>query len=373
MPNTPTDIRRVPYVNFPAQYAEERDEIIALVDDVFSKGAFVGGGYVDQIEQEIAATVGVKHAIALNSGTDALILAMKGFCIGPGDEVITPANSFVASTAAITAIGAKPVFADVKPDQNIDPDQIEAAITDRTRAIMPVHLTGRVAEMDRIMEIAERHDLKVIEDAAQSFGSRYQDVMSGAIGHAGCFSAHPLKNLNAAGDAGFIVTDDGSLAEYARLLRNHGLKDRETVVTWGTVSRMDNLQAAFLTMRLKQTAGVVEKRRANAQLYRDLLQDSDVFMPPCAQAEFSTFHTFVVQVERRDALRAYLAERGIETAIHYPVPIHLQPAAADLGHKAGDFPATEHQASRIVSLPIHQFLNDDDIRYVATTIKAFYT
>lgn len=372
MPDTTADIRHVPYVNFPAQYAVERNEIMALVDDVFSKGAFVGGDYIEQLEASISEVVGVKHTIALNSGTDALILAMKGFGIGPGDEVITPPNSFVASTAAITAVNAVPVFVDVKPDQNIDPTLIEAAISERTRAIMPVHLTGRVAEMDRIMEIAERHRLKVIEDAAQSFGSRYQDVMSGAIGHAGCFSAHPLKNLNAAGDAGFITTDDDNLAKYARLLRNHGLKDRETVVTWGTVSRMDNLQAAFLTMRLKHTDSVVEKRRANAQLYRNLLQDTDVFMPPCAQAEFNTFHTFVVQVDRRDELRIHLAERGIETAVHYPVPIHLQPAAVNLGHKSGDFPATEHQASRIVSLPVHHFLNDDDIRYVAWNIKAFY-
>lgn len=373
MPDANADIRRVPYVNFPAQYAEERDEIIALVDDVFSKGEFVGGKYVDQIEEEIAAAVGVKHAITLNSGTDALILAMKGFCIGLGDEVITPPNSFVASTAAITAVGAKPVFVDVKPDQNIDPALIEAAITDRTRAIMPVHLTGRVAEMDRIMEIAERHGLKVIEDAAQSFGSRYQNVMSGAIGHAGCFSAHPLKNLNAAGDAGFITTDDDELSEYARLQRNHGLKDRETVVTWGSVSRMDNLQAAFLTMRLKRTDTVFKKRRANVQMYRDLLKDIDIFIPPCAQAEFNTFHTFVVQVERRDALRAHLAERGIETAVHYPVPIHLQPAAQSLNHKTGEFPMTEHQASRIVSLPVHQFLSDDDLRYVVANIETFYT
>lgn len=373
MPDTAPETRRVRYVDFPAQYAEEREDIVALVDDVFGSGAFVGGAHIERFEKEAAAYVGTKHAIALNSGTDALILAMKGFGIGPGDEVITPPNSFVASTAAIAAVGATPVFADVKPDQNIDPDAVEAAITDKTKAIMPVHLTGRVAEMDRIMEIAARHGLKVIEDAAQSFGSRYQDQMSGAIGHAGCFSAHPLKNLNAAGDAGFITTDDDEMAARVRLLRNHGLKDRETVVEWGTVSRLDNLQAAFLTYRLGRVDAVVEKRRANAQLYRALLPEAHVFMPPCRQQEFNTFHTFVVQVDRRDELRAYLTERGIETAVHYPVPIHLQPAAADMGHKKGDFPATEEQAKRIVSLPIHQFLSEDDIRYVALTIEAFYT
>lgn len=372
MPDTVPEARRVRYVDFPAQYADERDAIIALVDDVFGSGAFVGGRHIEQFETAAAAYVGTKHAIALNSGTDALILAMKGFGIGPGDEVITPPNSFVASTAAIIAAGAVPVFADVKPDQNIDPDAVAAAITDRTRAIMPVHLTGRVAEMDRLMEIAAQHGLKVIEDAAQSFGSRYQDVMCGAIGHAGCFSAHPLKNLNAAGDAGFITTNDDDLAARVKLLRNHGLEGRDTVVEWGTVSRLDNLQAAFLTYRLGNVDALIEKRRANVALYRSLLPAEHVFMPPCRQQEFNTFHTFVVQLDRRDALRTYLMEHGIETAVHYPVPIHLQPAAAALGHKTGDFPATEEQAARIVSLPIHQFLSEDDIRYTAATIEAFY-
>lgn len=372
MPDT-TDIRRVPYVGFKSQYAAERDEILALVDDVFSKGAFVGGEHIERFEAAVASAVGVKHVIALNSGTDALILAMKGFGIGPGDEVITPPNSFVASTAAIVALGATPVFADVKADQNIDPDAIEAAITPNTKAIMPVHLTGRVCEMGRIMDIADHSGLKVIEDAAQSYGSRYQDKMSGAIGHAGCFSAHPLKNLNAAGDAGFITTDDDLLAGRVRLLRNHGLKDRETVTEWGTVSRLDNLQAALLTMRLGSVDAVIEKRRAFAALYRELLQGTPVFMPPCTQAEFNTFHTFVVQVDRRDDLRAFLAQRGIETAVHYPVPIHLQPAAVELGKKTGDFPVTENQAQHIVSLPVHQYLSADDIRYVASTIRAFYS
>jgi len=372
MPEPDSDMHRIPYVNFPAQYAEERERILALVDGVFSKGAFVGGAFIETFEAAAAKAVGVRHAIALNSGTDALILAMRGLGIGPGDEVITPPNSFVASAAAIAAVGATPVFADVKPDQNIDPDAVEAAITPRTKAIMPVHLTGRVAEMDRLCEIAERHGLRVVEDAAQSFGSRYQDVMSGAIGDVGCFSAHPLKNLNAAGDAGFITTDDAALADRVRLLRNHGLKDRETVLEWGTVSRMDNLQAAILTMRLESVNTVAEKRRANAALYRELLKDTGVFMPPCTQAEYNTFHTFVVQLDRRDELRAHLLSHGIETAVHYPVPIHLQPAAAALGHKAGSFPVTETQAARIVSLPIHQFMQAGDIHRIAETIKAFY-
>ncbi len=372
MPDTPPVQRRVPYVNFPAQYALEKDAIHACVERVFSKGIFIGGEEVELLEQEIAALLGVRHVIALNSGTDALILALRGFGIGPGDEVITPPNSFVASTAAIIATGAIPVFADVKPDQNIDPAAVARAITPRTKAIMPVHLTGRVAEMDTIMEIAGEHCLKVIEDAAQAFGSRYQGKMSGALGHAGCFSAHPLKNLNAAGDGGFVTTDDDSLAEYVRLTRNHGLKDRDTVVCWGTVSRLDTLQAAFLRTRLGTLDSVSAARRANADLYRKLLPADAVYFPPCLQAEFNTFHTFVVQLDDREALRTHLITQGIETAIHYPIPIHLQPVAAELGHKPGAFPNTEMQAKRILSLPVHQFLQPDDIRYVADTIREFY-
>jgi dTDP-4-amino-4,6-dideoxygalactose transaminase len=260
----------------------------------------------------------------------------------------------------------------VQADQNIDPAAIEAAITENTRAVMPVHLTGRVCNMDAISAIAEKHALVVIEDAAQSFGSKYRDKASGSFGRAGCFSAHPLKNLNAAGDAGFVTTDDGDLAERLRLLRNHGLADRDTVSEWGTVSRLDTLQAAILLMRLKKISTVIDTRRRNAALYQGLFAGSEVFCPPCLNHEFNTFHTFVVQVDRRDELQAFLTEKGIETAVHYPTPLHLQPAAKALGYKAGDFPVTEEQAGRILSLPIHQFLAEDDIKSVAETILSFH-
>ena len=372
MPDSAAHTRKVPYVNFPAQYAIERAGIEACVEAVFSKGEFVGGGAVADLETALADGVGVKHAAALNSGTDALILTMRAMDVGPGDEVITPPNSFVASAAAIVATGATPVFADVQADQNIDPAAVEAAITGNTRAIMPVHLTGRVCDMDAISAIAEKHGIAVIEDAAQSFGSQYRDRQSGSFGVAGCFSAHPLKNLNAAGDAGFVTTDDDTLAARLRLLRNHGLADRDTVAEWGTVSRLDALQAAILLMRLKTVAATIEARRRNAALYRELLAGSDIFWPPCRAHEFNTFHTFVVQVDRRDELQAFMAEKGIETAIHYPTPLHLQPAAKALGYKAGDFPVAEEQAKRILSLPIHQFLTEDDIKSVAETILSFH-
>ena len=363
---------RVPYVNFPAQFESERAEIMAAVEGVFSRGEFVGsGGIVAALEAMIAAFCGTAHAVALNSGTDALILAMRGLGIGAGDEVITPPNSFVASAAAIVATGATPVFADVQDDQNIDPGAIEAAITPRTRAIMPVHLTGRVADMDTINAIAERHGLAVVEDAAQAFGSRYRGRNAGAIGSVGCFSAHPLKNLNAAGDAGFVVTDVADVADRIRLLRNHGLADRNTVVEWGGVSRLDGIQAAVLLSRLDRLDGVIAERRATAEIYRKAITSNAIFMPPCRDYEFNTFHTFVIQTDHRDRLAAHLAECGVETAIHYPIPIHLQPAARALGYQRGRFPVTERQAERILSLPIHQDLSEDDIHHVVDSVNAF--
>jgi dTDP-4-amino-4,6-dideoxygalactose transaminase len=365
-------MRQVPYVNFTAQYAEEREEIGALVERVFGRGEFVGGGAIEALEAELAGYLGVPHVVALASGTDALILGMRALGLGPGDEVVTPPNSFVASTAAIVAVGATPVFADVRDDQNIDPDAIADAITPRTRAIMPVHLTGRVADMRPITELARRHGLAVIEDAAQSIGSRYEEKQAGSIGTIGCFSAHPLKNLNAAGDAGFLTTADAAIARKVRLLRNHGLVDRNTVEAWGTVSRMDVLQAELLRLRLARLDQVIDRRRRNAETYRRLLDDAPVFIPPCRNQEFNTFHVFVIQGDRRDGLQAYLAQEGIGTAVHYPVPIHLQPAAATLGHRRGDFPVTERQAERILSLPVNQFVTAEDQAYVAEKIRAFY-
>ncbi len=364
-------MRHVPYVNFRAQYDDEKGEIHKVVEKVFSAGEFVGGAGVGVLEEELAAYIGVRQVVALNSGTDALILGMRALGLGPGDEVITPPNSFVASTAAIVAVGARPVFADVRDDQNIDPQAVAAAITPRTRAIMPVHLTGRVADMTPIMQLAERHGLAVIEDAAQSIGSRYEDRNSGSFGTFAAFSAHPLKNLNAAGDGGFLATNDQALAEKVKLYRSHGLVDRNTVAVWGTVSRMDVLQAGLLSMRLRRLPEIIQRRRRNAERYRQLLDSAPVFIPPCRNHEFNTFHVFVVQTDRRDELQVELARSGIGTAIHYPVPIHLQPAAAALGHKRGDFPVTEKQAQRILSLPIHQYLTDADQVYVANAIKSF--
>jgi dTDP-4-amino-4,6-dideoxygalactose transaminase len=364
--------RPVAYVDFPAQYESERDEIQAIVARVFHTGQFIGGPEVAELERALAALCGVGHVVTLNSGTDALTLALSLSGVRPGTEVITPPNSFVASTATIRHLGAKPVFVDVLPDQSIDPALIEAAITPNTRVIMPVHLTGRIVDMNPILAIAERHGLTVIEDAAQSIGSRYRGRPAGSFGRFGCFSTHPLKNLNAAGDGGFITTDDGEAAERLRRLRNHGMLDRDTVLEWGHVSRMDTLQAAILLMRLRKLDEVIAVRRRNAALYQSLLDPAHVFCPPCREVEFNTFHTFVIQVDRRDALQAHLKGLGIGSAVHYPTPLHLQPAARELGHRVGDFPVCEAQAGRILSLPVHQHLTERDIARVATAVNRFH-
>lgn len=364
--------REVPYVNMAAQWAEEREALLPIVERVLAEGHWVGGAEIAEFEAAAARLCGVAHAVALNSGTDALVLGMAALGIGPEDEVITPPNSFIASTAAIVQLGARPVFVDVRDDQNVDPERIEAAVTDKTKAIMTVHLSGRVADMAPIMEIAQRYGLQVVEDAAQSVGSRYDGKMSGGFGRVGCFSTHPLKNLNACGDGGFLTTDDDKIAEAVRAARNHGLVTRETVARFGQVSRMDSLQAAILHFRLGRLDDTVRRRRANAALYRERLDPERAFVPEDREREFNTYHTLVIQVDRRDELQAFLRGHGVGTAIHYPVPIHLQPASADLGYRAGDFPVTERQAGRILTLPINQTLSPDDISYVADRVNEFF-
>ncbi len=257
-------------------------------------------------------------------------------------------------------------------DQNLAPERAEESITPATKAIMPVHLTGRIAAMDELKDIADRHALHLVEDAAQAVGSEYRGKRSGDLGTVGCFSAHPLKNLNAIGDAGFVTTNDRGVYEKILCLRNHGLADRNTVREFGTVSRMDTLQAEILRIRLGYLPKVIELRRRNASIYRDLLDQDHVFIPACRDYEFNTFHTFVIQVERRDALRAWLADHGVATAVHYPVPIHLQPAARHLGYTAGDFPMAERQSAAILTLPINQFMTEDEVAYVAEAINGFY-
>ena len=362
----------ISYVNLAAQWNDEKSELIPIINAVFESGAYIGGKNVEVFENLVAEYCGVKGCAALNSGTDALMSGLLALGVCAGDEVITPPNSFVASTAAIVHLGAKPVFADVQDDQLIDPIQIEKLITNKTKAIMPVHLTGKMSNMDAIKSVSEKYSIPIIEDAAQSIGSRLKDRLSGTLGSVGCFSAHPLKNLNACGDAGFLISDNEELIKTVKSYRNHGFENRNLVTRFGVVSRLDELQAAILIFRLRRLPEVINKRRLNAKIYQENLNKEFVYMPEEGTDEFNSYHTFVIQVPYRDELAANLKEFGVQTAIHYPTPIHLQPAAKALGYLKGDFPIAESQARRILSLPIHQYLKKDEVYKTVELINYFF-
>ena len=363
---------RIPYVNLGAQFAEEKSDLMPLIERVLASGMHVGGTEIEAFESAVASYVGTRHAIAVNSGTDALLLGLRAAGIGPGSEVITPPNSFVASTAVIAWAGATPVFADVRFDGLLDPNAVEAAITPRTAAIMPVHLWGGVCDMDALFAIAKQHGLLIIEDAAQAMGTRHRDRRAGALGDVGCFSAHPLKIFNAAGDAGFITTNSDEIAIRLRMLRNHGLTDRDTVTVFGTVSRLDPIQAAVLRFRLPRLDAMIERRRANAALYRELLRGTPIRLPSDKPYEFHTCVNFVSQSDRRDDLQQHLGKQGVQTVVHYNTPIHLQPAAVALGYKRGQFPVTERLSETILALPANQTVKPDEIEFIAAEIRAFF-
>lgn len=363
----------VPYVNLPAQHASIKAKLLAAIESVLDQGQFILGPEVDEFERRFAELCGARYAVGVNSGTDALILALKALGVGPGDEVITVPNSFVASTSCIALVGARPIFVDVRDDYNMDPALIEGAVTKQTRAILLVHLTGRPADMDPIMEIARRHGLYVIEDCAQAVCAEYKGQRVGSFGDVGCFSLHPLKTLNACGDGGVLTTSDTALYEEFKILRNCGLRNRDDCVVWGYNSRLDTLQAAILIAKMGHIDQWTEKRRANARFYRNLLGDLPQVRCPVEESwERSVYHTFVIQADRRDELRAHLSDNGIGTSVHYPIPIHLHGAAADLGYGAGSFPVTEEQATKILSLPVYPELQADQMEYVVTSMHDFY-
>lgn len=362
---------RVPYVDFPAQFKATRPEVLRAVEKVLARGNFILGDEVREFEKRFARLCGVRHAIGVANGTDALILAFKVLGIGPGAEVITAPNSFIASASSVVLAGARPVFVDVRTDLNMDPGLIERAITSRTKAILPVHLTGKCADMDPILRIARRRKIHVIEDAAQSICSAYRRRKAGSFGILGCFSLHPLKNLNAAGDAGVITTNDARLCEKLMLLRNHGLKTRDIVSVWGYNSRLDTLQAAILNCRLNHLEKTIRRRREIAKRYRAALSGW-VECPAVSPHEYHTYHVYVIQCDRRDALQAALDRKGIETKVHYPIPLHLQPCSSGLGLKTGDFPVCERLAGRILSLPVHQYLTNAQVDRVCRAIIDFY-
>ena len=363
---------RVKYMDLPRQF--EDGAIVARVMDEFKRCQFVLGPQVAEFERRFARACGTTHALGLNSGTDALFLALRALGVGPGDEVITAPNSFVASAGAIVMTGATPVFVDVNAEYLMDPARLADAITPRTRAVMPVHLTGNPVDMRAIGAVAARHRLHVVEDCAQAVGAMVDGRIAGSIGAAGAFSLFPLKNLGVAGDGGMLTTSSSELAERVRLLRHHGLRNRDECETWGYNSRLDTIQAIVADAVLDTLEGLTAARIRNAAFYDAAFADlaPDVVVPPRRPGVRQVFHVYVVQAERRDRLREFLEQRGVETKIHYPIPIHLQKAAESLGYKRGAFPVCEAQSERIVSLPVHEYLTRAEQEYVVDRIREFY-
>lgn len=364
-------MKSVPYINLPLQHSKIKGELLVAFGRVLDEAQFILGKDVGIFEDNLAHYCGVKYAVGVNSGTDAIFLALKGYHIGEGDEVITAPNSFLATASSIIAAGAKPVFVDIRDDLNINPDLIESKINKKTKAIMPVHLTGKPAEMKPILELAKKYNLRVIEDAAQAIGAEYYNQKIGSIGDVGCFSLHPLKNLNACGDAGAILTNDENLYKTLIQLRNIGMKNRDEMDIWGYNSRLDTLQAALLNVKFSHLDKWTEERRQSASFYSEYLH-SYVRTPVEEKNEKCIFHTYVIQTECRDELQHFLETNGIGTKVHYPIPIHLQKASDFLNCRRGDFPVCERVVSQMLSLPIHQDLTEEDKVYVVETVKSFF-
>ena len=361
----------VPYTDFPAQNAGLRDELRGAFDEVLDSGHYIQGPNVAAFEREFAEFCEAPYATGVANGTCSLHLVLRSMGVGPGDEVITAPNSFFASAAAISLVGAKIVLADVNEDSNIDPDAIEAAITDRTRAIMPVHLTGRPVDMVRIQAIADVHGLGILEDAAQAVGSSFRGQKVGSWGTAASFSLHPLKSLHAFGDAGILTSRDERIISDAALRKNHGLVDRGTCAEWSFNCRLDEVQAALLRVQLRKVDAKIAERRRLAHRFHELLRDY-VVVPEERDGEIHTYQTYLIQAGDRDALQAHLRANGVEAIIHYATPLHLQPAAADLGYGAGSFPVTERLSDSILSLPLFPGMTAEQQDRVVTEIASFY-
>jgi len=355
----------IPFVDLKAQYLSIKDEIDAAISNVLESSQFVLGKEVSAFEEEFAAYCQAKYGIGVNSGTSALHLALLAADIGPGDEVITVPFTFVATVAAICYTGARPVFVDIEPRSfTMDVTQVEGAITERTRAILPVHIYGQPADMDPIIEIARRHKLLVIEDAAQAHGAEYKGKRVGGLGDLGCFSFYPGKNLGAYGEGGMVVTNDPDYARTVRMLRDWGQEHKYYHDLKGYNYRMEGIQGAILRVKLRHLKEWTEARRTHAVRYNQLLVNSGVETPLEMPYARHVYHVYAIRTSQREALQKALGEKGIQTGIHYPIPVHLQKAYADLGYRRGDFPHSEQSANEVLSLPIFPEISDAQIREV---------
>lgn len=358
----------VPFVDLKAQYASIKPEVDAAIGEVLDAATFVMGPQVRQFEEAFAAYVGTRYCVGVESGTAALKVALESLGIGAGDEVILPANTYVASAIAVSAVGALPVLVDANDAYLIDPGALEAAVTRRTKAVMAVHLYGQVAPMQPILDFARRYGLRVIEDASQAHGARWQSSRAGSIGDVGCFSFYPAKNLGCYGDGGALVTNDESVAEHAALLRDFGQKRKYEHLIKGDNCRLDSIQAAVLAVKLRHLDEWNDRRRAHARRYDALLAAAGLTVPARHADEGHVYHLYVTQVSERASVQMQLQRRGIQTAIHYPIPIHLQPAYRELGYGNGRFPITEAAAKRILSLPMFPELTPQQIEYVVEAL-----
>lgn len=360
----------IPLLDLKAQYLTIKDDIDQAIQRVLDSSKFVLGPEMRAFEEEMAAYCGVKEAVAVGNGTDALLLALRGFGVGPGDEVITTPFTFFASAETVAALGATPVFVDIDPvTLNMDLDQLESKITPRTKAVIPVHIFGQMVDVERVMEIAARHDLKVLEDSAQAIGANYRGRKAASIGHAGTFSFFPTKNLGAYGDAGMIVTDDEGLAAHLRMLRFHGCKTKYYHDEIGYNSRMDEIQAAILRVKFKHIDEWNAARREKAQIYNELLAGLSLTLPGIDPEGTPVFHLYVLRTDKREKLMAALKEQGIGTAIYYPVPLHLQRVFRDLGYREGDLPVAEKACSQAMALPCFPELTLEQQKEVVAVIK----
>ena len=348
--------------------------ILDKISKVVKKGDFTLGKAVGDFEEKFSKIVGSKYAIGVGSGTDALFLSLKALGVGEGDEVITTAFTFYATIGAIVTSGAKPVFVDIKKDYNIDANLIENAITKKTKAIMPVHWTGTPCDMNKIIDISKKHNLHIVEDACHAITASYQGKNAGTFGISGCFSMHPLKNLNVWGDGGVICTSDEVFLNKVRLLRNHGLADRDTCEIFGYNSRLDTIQSVIADHMLDKLDFISHSRIKNADfLDKNLKGLKEVFIPDRNIKDIrQVYHIYSLLFEKRDELKLHLNSKGIDAKIHYPIPMHLQPAAKGYGHKIGDFPVAEMTCQKTLSLPVHEFITQEQLNLMVKEIKSFY-
>lgn len=366
---------KIPLVDLKAQYERIKDEIDTAIQEVISRSAFIGGPYVKAFEEAFAELCGVKHCIGVGNGTDALFITLKSLGIGVGDEVITAANSFIATSEAITLTGAQVVFCDIDPQTyNIDVNLIEDKITTRTRAIIPVHLYGQPADMDPILALARRYGLKIVEDAAQAHGARYKGRTVGSLGDVACFSFYPGKNLGAYGDAGAIVTADDELALRVRMFANHGRVDKYDHKIEGVNSRLDGLQAAILSVKLKYLEEWIESRRRLVSLYNDLLADSDIVTPVESEDVRAVYHLYVVRLPNgtRDSVCQEMLRRGIGVGIHYPIALPNLQAYSHLSEKERACPEATAASQEILSLPLYPELKETEVQYITEALKEIY-